>query len=244
MQPIDIQHEKNGVLSCAGNLHYIKSVYFTNIRSIIEMHSSKSIKSSKRYLSILAVALSGDTELNPCPKAPNWPCGTCDKAVTWKQKALCCDTCNIWYHTNCQGMSSNVYQYMDSSNLSWNCIQCGMPNFSSSIYDLSSLETSNSFSHLTEESLSSPGLPKATSSPKKRYMCKKNNKKVKVLNINVQSIKSKRSEIDEILTSVKPDIIIGTETWLNNIISSYEYFPPSDYTVFRKDREQNVKNQS
>ena len=55
-------------------------------------------------------------------------------------------------------------------------------------------------------------------------------------------LKNKRPEIDEILTSVKPDIIIGTETWLNNIISSYEYFQPSDYTVFWKDREQNVKN--
>jgi hypothetical protein len=215
VQPIDIQHEKNGVLNCAGNLHYIKSVYFTNIRSIIEMHSPKYIKSSKRYLSILVVALSGDTELNPGPKAPKSPCGTCDKAANWKQQALCCDTCNIWYHTNCQGMSFNVYQYMDSSNLSWNCIQCGMPNFSSSIYDLSSLETSNSFSPLTEKSVSSPGLPKATSSPKKRHMCKKNNKKdipLKVLNINFQSIKNKRPEIDEILTSVKPDIIICTET--------------------------------
>ena len=57
-------------------------------------------------------------------------------------------------------------------------------------------------------------------------------------------LKNKRPEIDEILTSVKPDIIIGRETWLSNTISSYEYFPPSDYTVFRKDREQNVKNQS
>lgn len=72
-------------------------------------------------------------------------------------------------------------------------------------------------------------------------MCKKNKKKdihvpLKVLNIHFQSIKNKTPEIDEILTSVKPDIIIGTETWLNNTISSYEYFPPSDYTVSRKDR--------
>ena len=55
-------------------------------------------------------------------------------------------------------------------------------------------------------------------------------------------LKNKRPEIDDILTSVKPDIIISTETSLNNTISSYEYFPPSDYTVFRKDREHNVKN--
>jgi hypothetical protein len=46
-------------------------------------------------------------------------------------------------------------------------------------------------------------------------MCNKNNKKdipLKVLNISFQSIKNKRPEIDEILTSVKPDIIICTET--------------------------------
>ena len=115
-----------------------------------------------------------------------------------------------------------------------------MPNLSSSIYDLSSLETFNSFSPLAEQSVSSPGLPKATSSPKKRYMCNKNNKKdipLKVLNINFLSIKNKRPEIDEILTSVKPDIIIGRGTWLSNTMTSYEYFSPSDYTVFRKDRE-------
>jgi flagellar biosynthesis protein FliP len=71
-----------------------------------------------------------------------------------------------------------------------------MPNCSSSIYDLSSLETSNSFSPLTEKSVSSPGLPKASSSPQKRYMCKKNKKKdiaLKVLNINVQSIEKQKT---------------------------------------------------
>ena len=37
--------------------------------------------------------------------------------------------------------------------------------------------------------------------------------------------------------STKPDIIIGTETWLNSNINSIEIFKPDwGYTVYRKDR--------
>ncbi|KAK3103783.1 hypothetical protein FSP39_021868 [Pinctada imbricata] len=47
-----------------------------------------------------------------------------------------------------------------------------------------------------------------------------------------------------LLTSVKPDIVLGTETWLSPEISSYEYFNSSEYTVYRRDRQVNSKNQS
>ncbi|VDI67276.1 Hypothetical predicted protein [Mytilus galloprovincialis] len=182
----------------------------------------------------MLLALSGDTELNPGPRTPKWPCGTCEKAVTWSQKAICCDTCNIWYHANCQGMPSLNYKCLDSSNISWHCIQCGMPNFSSSIFDLSSLETSNSFDPLHDQSVGNLNLqPTASSTPKKqvnkRTQCKRETP-LKILNINFQSLKNKRQELQEILISTKPDIIIGTETWLNKDILSSEFFPMIDYT--------------
>ena len=47
-----------------------------------------------------------------------------------------------------------------------------------------------------------------------------------------------------LLDTTKPDIIIGTETWLDPSISSSEYFPASRYTVYRRDRPPNSKGQS
>ena len=136
----------------------------------------------------MILALSGDTELNPGPRRPKWPCGTCKKAVTWSQKAICCDTCNIWYHANCQGMPSLNYQCLDSSNISWHCIQCGMPKLSSSIFDLSSLQTSNSFNPLEDQTLGNLNSPPTASSTPTKQRCKRMTYKketpLKILNID------------------------------------------------------------
>ncbi|CAC5359114.1 unnamed protein product [Mytilus coruscus] len=244
-QPVQMNTPAD-LIDSFGNMHSISSVYFTNHRAITDKSHQRYIKQSKTYLCLLVLALSGDTEINPGPRTPRWPCGTCGKAVTWKQKALCCDSCDVWYHANCQGMSSNVYQCMDSSNISWACIKCGTPNFSS-IFDLTIPETSNLFSPLSEHSVGSPGLPEATSSPIKQTYVKKAQKKetpLKILTINFQSIKNKKAELDEIISSVQPEIILGTETWLSSDILSSEFFPANDYTVYRKDRPPSNNNQS
>jgi hypothetical protein len=39
-------------------------------------------------------------------------------------------------------------------------------------------------------------------------------------------------------------VIIGTETWLDPTISSYEYFPQDQFTVYRTDRPPNKQGQS
>jgi len=36
--------------------------------------------------------------------------------------------------------------------------------------------------------------------------------------------------------TVQPDIILGTETWLDSNIASYKYFPTSQYNIDRYDR--------
>ena len=53
--------------------------------------------------------------------------------------------------------------------------------------------------------------------------------------MNFQSIKNKVQETQLLIESADPDIIIGTETWLNPNIFSSEVLP-SNYTVFRRDR--------
>ncbi|KAK3090224.1 hypothetical protein FSP39_010191 [Pinctada imbricata] len=147
---------------------------------------------------------------------------------------------------------------MDNSNISWHCIQCGMPNFTTSFFSSANFETSNSFVSLTDTDiidcshLTNPGTPQASSSPNpnrhnttnKNTNHKADHPPLKVLNINFQSLKNKKTDLLEIIDTVKPDIILGTETWLNSSISSYDYFPPDLYNVYRNDRVSGPKHTS
>ena len=161
-------------------------------------------------------------------------------------------------------MSDSMYSIMDNSNISWNCLKCGPRNFSSTSFNQSipSSLSENVFSVL---SCNTPGEPFATSSPKSIHShtslrhhnstthhgyhtnrkCKSVNRPLKIISLNFQSIKNKKKhELDLLLDTTKPDIIIGTETWLDPSISFSEYFPASRYTVYRRDRPPNSKGQS
>jgi hypothetical protein len=41
-----------------------------------------------------------------------------------------------------------MYKILDKSNLSWNCINCGMPNFSTTFFNSTIPELSNTYSEL------------------------------------------------------------------------------------------------
>ena len=56
-----------------------------------------------------------------------------------------------------------------------------------------------------------------------------------MLNLNFQSIKNKKAETLNIIDSYNPEIIIGTETWLNDSVHNSEIFPPN-YNIYRRDR--------
>ena len=129
-----------------------------------------------------------------------------------------------------------------------------MPNFTTSFFNSTTIETSNLFDSLNDNTsfgcIGSHEAPTAASSPiikntqSKKPKQTKNKMPLKILNINFQSLKNKKADLLEIIDSVKPDIILGTETWLNSNTSSSEYFPSNTYNVYRHDRPPNIKDQS
>jgi hypothetical protein len=92
----------------------------------------KKLKPQKQvllYLSSILLTRSYAPEPNPGPRAPKHHCGQCGKAVTWQTSGIGCDQCDTWYHKDCLGMSTQIYQGLH--NVSWYCDICGLPNCSS-----------------------------------------------------------------------------------------------------------------
>ena len=71
-------------------------------------------------------------------------------------------------------------------------------------------------------------IPKTTTSPPPA---------LKVFHINFQSLREKKLQFFSFVELNKPDIIVGTETWLTKKMFDSEFFPPElGFTVYRRDR--------
>ena len=60
-----------------------------------------------------------DDNLNVSNK--KFPCSICNKNVLNNQKAIQCDSCNLWCHIKCDGASSEIYNYLllSDETVSW-----------------------------------------------------------------------------------------------------------------------------
>ena len=111
------------ISSALAHLKTLKRSFNASPFQITQTHPSK----TSIFLLLL---LSGDIQLNPGPRPPKLPCGVCSKAVKWDHLApsVCCDSCNVWYHQGCMAMPDAVFEGL--KNVSWECVKCGLPNFS------------------------------------------------------------------------------------------------------------------
>ena len=165
-----------------------------------------------------------------------------------------CEDCLTWYHINCVNMGDNMYQvHMHHSSYTWICFKCGLPNFTNSSL-FTTITVSNSFqlladlpndSSIISSVLVSSRGQQCTSSPKKRRnthdkkkLCKQRSRSnpLKIFNFNFQSLRNTIAQFQTLLEIEKPDIVVGTETWLNHTILTSELMPPT-YQVFRRDRQ-------
>ena len=157
---------------------------------------------------------------------PKYPYGSSGKAVRNNHNSSQCDGCQTWHHISCQCMNIHTLKiHADHDSYSWSCLNCGLPYFNMTFFDLSEtyFETSNIFTSLD---ISQPPL---TSTPAKKlsnaFAKKQPPKRLKIININFRSIVNKVQEFYCLLDTENPDIVIGTESWLTPDISSSEVFP-------------------
>ena len=55
-------------------------------------------------------------------KTVKFPCGTCQKTVATKCKAICCDLCNKWIHIGCNNLNKATYIQIQHSATNWLCM--------------------------------------------------------------------------------------------------------------------------
>ena len=170
------------------------------------------------------------------------PCGKCQLPVTYDHKGLLCDTCNHWFHAPCQRVGDNLYDYLAKSDCSWHCTKCNSINHSrASARDLSSFSSENRFSSLSLNAspVNHNFIPQSTSTPSRNrpQRTNKTDSPLKIAHLNFRSMKDKKPQFLSFVEINKPDVIVGTETWLTPAIYDAGYFPPElGYTVYRRDR--------
>ena len=140
--------------------------------------------------------------------------------------------------------------YRGLQNVSWYCCKCGLPNFSTTLFDTMCFDDSNQFSPLSTTPVTwDPGNRHRqsislffTKNQKKSQRATKNGRNdipLKVAVVNCRSIAKKKPELLNLLQATQADVIIGTESWLTDSISDSEICPPG-YTMFRKDRASGI----
>ena len=165
-------------------------------------------------------------------------------------------------HKSCIGLTTAEFSALGKSDESWSCQNCLKPNNSSIVYTvpvadtdpaakassldgISDISQSTRYSSTsTEHDISSTaesfsvGFDVRTSSPKVSRENKKNNNKIlRMLNINFQSLRKKGKLLEAIIDDSDPDIIIGTEKWLDSTICSAEIIPfELGYDIQLRDR--------
>ena len=212
----------------------------------------------------IQLILSG-IEQNPGPRRPRFPCTICQKAC--KTESISCDDCDQWTHRLCIGMLTREFSNLGKSDEAWTCPSCSKPNSSSTIiYNLSTGANRNTSINISTDpqlidsiaedsipstsgsSINSPSFdsnlsfnstdrPFMTSSPKTQKSKSTPKKHLRILNINFQSLRKKGKQLETLIESTDPDIILGTETWLDPNIKNSEIIPDYyQYDVERRDR--------
>ena len=144
-------------------------------------------------------------------------CRVCNKEVKEKHRAVSCDICEMWSHLNCSDISIKLYNHLKHKHyFKWTCTKCR-------IDEQPILET------IDTNDLDLNGKPEEIS------LIKSKRNELVIINMNCRSILNKREELEHIINETNADLIILTETWMDDSVPKQSYIPDG-YKILRKDR--------
>ena len=151
--------------------------------------------------------------------------------------SILCESCNTWHYAVCVNIDTDLLSVLDRSSCPWKCPNCGLPNFSATLFDSVILESDITIASSEESPCSTPlptsllsSLPSMNMQPIQSQVTN-----LRIVAINCQRVCAKKEEFWCIIDAAKPDVIIGSEACPMPDISDSEIFPPG-YHVYRKDR--------
>ena len=211
----------------------IPSIVYAKATNHIRPGLYHSKRNHLRYIFYILILRSSDTQLNPGPSpsevtqhVDDFPCGVCADPCDWGQDCIRCDDCSTWFHKNCIKMNDEVFLPFTRSNNSmlFTCFSCGVPVFSTSLFDsvpFNTVQSSNatSFDSIVKSDISTPdsissfnisdvsGISGSTasstsdqtfhpscSSPKPRTKQRLRTNNIRLASLNIQSIASPKKK--------------------------------------------------
>ena len=121
------------VVPCISNTNFVILSGVLRRKAIIN-NSRHRNNSLLQYLSILLIIHANDVNLNPGPTHND----------TVHDRGVKCETCNQWYHASCQSIHTISYNQLEDTelNISWHCIICNNPNYSSTVHVYQTVDVS------------------------------------------------------------------------------------------------------
>ena len=144
-------------------------------------------------------------------------CRVCYKEVKDHHRAISCDVCENWSHLKCSDISIKLYNHLKYLHyFKWTCTKCRVTEQPvSETIDLNNLDLN--------------GQPDAIS------LVKSLRNELVIINMNCRSIINKREELEHIIHETNADLIVLTETWMDESVPR-QALVPDGYKILRKDR--------
>jgi hypothetical protein len=166
--------------------------------------------------------LAGDIESN---LGPTWSCNICNKRIAKTQFSIRCNhTSQHWIYLACSNITLKQYK----EHLNWTCQSHTNTKTQSIVHttQTSTVPTRNKTLHKQQQN-------KTLHKQQQNKTQKQNTQKLKIVQLNVNGIKNKITELIELAKQLKPEIITIQETKLKNTDKTPKI---PHYTAARLDR--------